>query len=145
MDQTKAGNISFVGLFKRHAKLRVKEPQRQFLGEVLQYAQASGLRVWRPGDSIASQGRRILLGVVPWSRYDMEALDAVGKDLRGARVDIFIVDECKSEAEIEEFVPGVGAVFQTPVVGIWDDGQLVDKAWGLEGRQLLARYGYSPG
>jgi hypothetical protein len=40
---------------------------------------------------------------------------------------------------LDRYVPGTGRVFQTPVVGLWSDGQLVDKATGRTGRELVAR------
>jgi hypothetical protein len=141
-DRSVGAGMTFVELFMKHNRLLAKKiPQRQFLDEMLQQATALGLRIWRRRDATSARGRRILLGVVPWSLYDMEALDAVCYDFKGALFEIFIVDECGSQADFEDFVPGVGPVWQTPVVGIWEDGRLVEKAWGFEGRQLLKQYG----
>ncbi len=40
--------------------------------------------------------------------------------------------------DFEKYVPGIGKVFQTPVVGYWEDGLLKEKAWGKKGRDLLS-------
>lgn len=43
---------------------------------------------------------------------------------------------------LERTLPGIGKVFQTPVVGVWEKGVLAQRASGAAGRDLLiARYG----
>jgi hypothetical protein len=84
-----------------------------------------------------------LIGVVTWSAYDMKLLDAVSRVLQrppsGLTVEVFNVADCSSPEAFDRYVPGTGRVFQTPVVGLWSDGQLVDKATGRTGRELVAR------
>jgi hypothetical protein len=103
----------------------------------------SAFRLWSPGNPIAAKGKRLLIGVATWSAYDMKLLDAVSEVLQRASVDltvdVFNVADCPSPEAFEEYVPGIGRVFQTPVVGLWSEGQLVDKATGRVGRELVAR------
>jgi hypothetical protein len=104
---------------------------------------ASPFRLWSPGDPIPTKGKRLLIGVSTWSAHDMKMLDAVSQALPGLSfaltVEVFNVADCSSPAGFERYVSGIGAVFQTPVVGFWSDGQLVDKASGRAGRELVAR------
>ena len=87
---------------------------------------------------------RFLIGVATWSGYDWAMLDKLAA--RGprlpCRVDVFDVDDCKvadhkTPADFEGYVPDIGPVYHTPLVGRWQDGLLVDKASGFKGRALL--------
>ncbi len=90
-----------------------------------------------------NRGRRILLGVASYSLPDLALLDTLNEaDGQGSiwpRLDVFNVLECKSVQDFERYVPGLGKVFQTPVVGYWEDGVLKENAWGKAGRDLLAK------
>lgn len=103
----------------------------------------SPFRLWSPGNPIPAKGKRVLIGVATWSAYDMKLLDAVSQVLQRSpldlMVDVFNVADCSSLESFERYMPGIGRVFQTPVVGLWSDGQLVDKATGRSGRELAAR------
>jgi hypothetical protein len=103
----------------------------------------SPFRLWSPGNLIPARGKRLLIGVATWSAYDMKLLDAVSEALRsvpaGVTVEVFNVADCSSQGEFDRYVPGSGKVFHTPVVGLWSDGKLVDKATGKAGRELVAR------
>jgi hypothetical protein len=73
----------------------------------------------------------------------MQLLDAVSQALQGGAtglaVSVFNVANCQSADAFEGYVPGVGAVFHTPVVGLWSDGKLLEKASGKAGRDLVVR------
>ena len=93
---------------------------------------------------IVSDRDRILIGVASWSRYDLELLDRLHAHVRDCvhpAIDVFDVDECHNFEDFERYVPGIGRVFSTPVVGVWRNGVLVSSAWGFKGRQLLAQNG----
>jgi hypothetical protein len=104
---------------------------------------ASPFRLWSPGNPISARGKRLLIGVATWSAYDMKLLDAVSQALQrppsGLTVEVFNVADCSSPEAFDRYVPGIGRVFHTPVVGLWSDGKLVDKATGRAGRELVAR------
>lgn len=106
---------------------------------------AINLRLWSPSMPIRADGEWVLIGIATWSAYDLDLLDRLAAKLAGLKrnaiIDIFDVDECKSMEDLERYVPGIGRVFQTPVVGVWHDGTKVDSAWGAAGRKLLAELG----
>jgi hypothetical protein len=104
---------------------------------------ASPFRLWSPGDAIPSQGRRLLIGVATWSKQDLALLDTVAQAvLTGGvplTIEVFNVAECRSPSAFEDYIPGLGRVFQTPVVGLWSDGQQTDAGSGKSGRELIGR------
>jgi len=106
---------------------------------------AINLRLWSPSMPINADGERILIGVAAWSVYDLQLLDRLQAKLaclnRKTIIDIFDVDACRSSDDLERYVPGIGPMFQTPVVGVWRDGAKVSSAWGAAGRKLLAEIG----
>jgi hypothetical protein len=81
----------------------------------------SPLRLWYGGNAVPTQGKRLLIGVATWSAHDMKLLDAVAQALQRApinlTVDVFNVADCSSPEAFDRYVPGIGRVFQTPVVG----------------------------
>jgi hypothetical protein len=99
--------------------------------------------LWAPGDPILQQGRWLLVGVAAWSAHDVPLLDAVSQAIQGRSlalaVSVFNVANCMSPRAFEAYIPGIGSVFHTPVVGLWSDGKLVEKASGKAGRDLVAR------
>ena len=52
---------------------------------------------------------------------------------------MFDTADCKSNEDFETRIPGIGAVFQMPAVGLWEDGKLVACGSGHEGRQIAFR------
>lgn len=80
---------------------------------------------------------RVVLGVAFYSRPDLELLDALVQKLRsgncGTDRPIYVFDAlmCKSMEDFERLVPGIAPVYDTPVVGIWEGGELVSKGWGI--------------
>ena len=105
----------------------------------------SNLRFWSPSLPISANGERALVGIATWSLYDPQLLDRLQATLaccnRQTIIDIFDVDACKSLDDTERYVPGIGRVFQTPVVGVWRDGVKISSAWGAAGCKLLAEIG----
>jgi hypothetical protein len=112
--------------------------------------QSRRLRTWRPGEPFRQTGRRLPIGVATWSGYDMELLDLVDRASpvgpgSEPAVDVFDVDGCASQADFQNYIPGIGEVFQTPLVGYWVDGVLTDRATGAAGRALIvATCGLNP-
>jgi hypothetical protein len=102
----------------------------------------SPFRLWSPGEPIPQQGDRLLIGVATWSAEDMKLLDALSqvihRQVPALTVELFNVADCQSPAAFQRYVPGIGSVFQTPVVGHWSEGVLVEKASGYAGRELVA-------
>ncbi len=105
----------------------------------------SNMGLWKLGDPTNCNGRRVIVGVAVYSVPDLQLLDALNEmlfssDLRNDCVQVFSVSECQAQEDFEKYVPGIGKVFQTPVVGVWEDGLLVDKAWGAAARDMISQY-----
>ncbi len=90
------------------------------------------------------KGQRVLIGAAFYSLYDLELLDAITATLREhpreERIEIVDVMSCKSQADFEACLPGIGKVVQTPVVGIWFDGDLNEKASGNRAVEIVKRH-----
>ena len=96
--------------------------------------------IWVPSGSIPQTGDRLLVGLARWSDYDRRLL-AFLETLpdTSIQIDLIDADQCKSQDAIQSFVPGIGFVHHTPIVGYWQDGVLVESASGYMGRHLLFR------
>jgi hypothetical protein len=84
----------------------------------------------------------LLIGVATYSREDLRLLDLVEEALKhqdgtGPRVDVFNTLDCRTDEDFARYVPGLGKVHQTPVVGVWEKGVLKEKAWGKPARDLV--------
>jgi hypothetical protein len=107
------------------------------------FVQLSPFRLWEPGDPIPQDGNFILLGVATWSGYDMQLLDTLQEAMSRPGdypvVALFNAGILTSMDEFYKYIPGVPEVFHTPVVGIWRDGVLIERAEGYDARDLVAR------
>src|SRR5262249_27284589 len=102
----------------------------------------SRLHWWSPGNPVCERGKRLLIGVATYSEYDMRLLDLLDDALGESRcssihVDVFDVLDCPTMDDFDRYVPGVGIVLQTPVVGVWENGVLKDKGSGAPAREKL--------
>lgn len=156
----------FSDLFRSHLELPPGEQQHRVEGEFPALVAQGFLHWWSPGDRIAAAKKRLLIGVATYSEMDMRLLDLVGnavaaKNCRrmaamakptkpgvlafvqmppeSLRVDVFSVLACRTHEDFQKYVPGVGKVYQTPVVGFWEDDRLRESATGARGRALVAR------
>jgi hypothetical protein len=109
--------MTFTELFTESAGMRPAEQQAHILSRLPTRAQERGVQVWKPGDGIPTRGRRFLIGVTQYSARDLNLLDSVCETLKGNRLDMFVLSQCNSQSEIEDFVAGIGPVYQSPVVG----------------------------
>lgn len=95
-------------------------------------------------DSIPEHGTYLRIGAASWNGYDMALLDEVESKLGSLRpgaltVSVFDIDECDSPDDIEKQIAGIGPVPQTPALGLWVDGRLVQTASGFDAKQLVRR------
>lgn len=91
----------------------------------------------------------MMLGVAVWSGYDLNLLDhLVSKMAQNSHLEmpvyVFDADCMASNEELEALLPGIGFVNHTPYVGLWKNGELIAKASGFHGRQLVARWFHIP-
>ena len=130
-----------VQLFEEARRLPPKDQPGYISMRLHEALAGSPISVWRRGESIPGVGRRMLVGIAPYSLPDLELLDAIKEALKQKpsceeRVQVFDVLTCASMKDFDECIPGIGQVYQTPVVGVWEDGVLVQKASGAKARQL---------
>jgi hypothetical protein len=110
----------------------------------------STLHNWSPADPVPATGKRVLIGVAPWSGYDLRLLDILDQITSAVRgrvphLAVFDVAECKSQQDFDRYIPSVSPVYQTPVVGIWENGDLKEKATGAVARNRVAQvFGITP-
>ncbi len=106
----------------------------------------SKMRLWRIGDSVPDVGSSILIGVAAsWSLYDLQLLDDLNKRLTSAselidQVDVFDVSDCKEMKDFENYIPGIDNVYQTPVLGYWENGVLKESLSGFPARNWLVNH-----
>jgi hypothetical protein len=134
---------NFIKLLTEDLGLSVQEQQEHANREFAERVINSNLHLWKPGDPYPDKGRRTLIGVAAsYSIPDLQLLDAVDEKLDRVeygndRVDVFNVSDCKTMEDFEGYVPGSGNVYQTPIVGIWEDGILKQRAWGEPARDAI--------
>lgn len=144
MDQT----ITFSDLLTRDPSFSAGDAQRRARELLPDLVRRSAL-VWYPDHAGANgPAPRLVVGVAVWSNYDLRLLDILNElAARGNQppVAVFDIDALASPDELERIFPGIGPVLQTPVVGCWDGGQLLETASGFAARQLLGRVlGFDP-
>jgi hypothetical protein len=107
---------------------------------------ASSMHWWSPGDPVAGRGARFLVGVAPYSWYDLRLLDRIDEAFSvwrsqeaPPRVDVFNTAECLTQEDFNRWVPGIAPVFQSPILGIWLDGRFLEAHQGFAARDLVAR------
>jgi len=118
--------------------------QLQASRELPSFLAQSRLNHWTSNSGIPSQGIRFLIGVACWSLYEMRLLDALdyvlAKEATLVQIDVFDIDECLSQEDIDKRLPGIGRVYHTPVVGVWQDGEQVYCGSGYAGRAMVANH-----
>lgn len=97
----------------------------------------SRLKLRRRSAPLAGGGKQFLIGVATWSAEDLQLLDELDEALdqvAGKRPDVQVFDvvDCERMSDFVEFIPGIGEVYGTPVVGVFRDGELIDRATGLD-------------
>jgi hypothetical protein len=107
----------------------------------------SKMKLWHTGDPVSNVGSRILIGIAAsYSIPDLQLLDEINKRLSGAsnmsdQVDVFDVSGCKEMKDFENYIPGIGNVYATPIIGYWENGVLKESLSGFHARNwLVNRY-----
>src|SRR5579864_1957546 len=88
-----------------------------------------GWRMLKRGDKFdpESCSRALVVGVVPASFKDLEALDQLAErtNLGALVVMVFSFDDCSTDRELNEFVPQANPPTQHPVVAEYLGGRLI--------------------
>jgi len=136
----------FIDLLNEQYKLPADEQAEWATARIERMLIERRILVWHLGDSIPKASRRVLIGIVPWSAYDLRLLDSLTRACARAddsreQLEIFDVDAAGRASGgydyLERTIPGIGKIFQTPVVGVWENGILTQKASGAAGRDLI--------
>jgi len=132
----------------QHVKDHLPPGDQQLLRSELLPSVVANTRMsmWSPGESFPATGARILIGVVTWSLYDLDLLDTLDQStFDHDTVHVFDLDSCATQSDIENYIPGIGKVCQTPVLGYWQDGQQLHREQGAAARDWLRnRYTLPP-
>src|SRR5262245_45953902 len=101
-------------------------------------AQSRSLQSWSAEQWPDGPGLSLVVGVAPWSGYDMALLDLIGRG--DPALPVFVSDLSRFEdlSELRRIAPGIRHVTQSPVVALWSGGNVLKKASGFEGRKLAA-------
>jgi hypothetical protein len=130
---------TFTDLFNQQSRLQLRYPATGAkLSELLSH---SSLGLWQLGDGVPGVPSRVLVGVATWSGYDMRLLDELNETCMrrpnpNERIEIFDTNDVRQE-QLDEYVPGIGKVVGLPVVGIWENGILIQKESGAVALNLL--------
>lgn len=118
----------------------VQEHSRRLLPERVSQ---SSLRWWSPGTPLPGTADFLLIGVAVWSMRDMSLLDILEQRVSATKpqpaVFVFDADAITSPDQLQSVFPGIGLIHHTPIVGRWENGQLVEKASGHEAKRIVIR------
>lgn len=137
MDQI---TTTFLDLLRRGSPLSPGERQERASVELPVVVSRSRLHWLATPESVNGTGDKLVVGVAVWSRYDLTLLDELNQFATAnpsVRVCVFDVD--RVGGGFERFVPGVGELLQTPVVGRWSGGVLVESGTGHDGREIARK------
>src|SRR5207245_3064669 len=81
-------------------------------------------------------GKRFIIGIATYSADELGLLDQLEQAFDDGKseipdVEVFDVLDCEKMSDFERYIPGIEAVYRTPVIGVISDGKLVDHATGL--------------
>lgn len=134
---------TFFDLFASHSSSDCRDDPAGADRQFPAFVASSPFRLWRPGDPIATRDNRYLIGVATWSGYDMRLLDVLAEALAAHPndppvVEVFNTADCRHEQDFDRYIPGIGVVSHTPVVGFWHNGELAASAQGHAAREFIA-------
>jgi hypothetical protein len=84
---------------------------------------------------------RLLVGIAP--SYSLSDVDLIGHILasgpfiRDIEIELFDVAEIREAHEVEDYIPGLDSFYHTPLVGVWHNGVLLERAEGFAARKLI--------
>ncbi|HUQ68033.1 MAG TPA: hypothetical protein VM165_00835 [Planctomycetaceae bacterium] len=107
-----------------------------------------GFVIRDPSQPIPAQGRHLILGLASYSQHDLQLLDDLAQAMMlltadGQRLAVFDVQQCHDQRDVARFMPdGLGDIWGTPVLGIWENGNFQQRVNGVTGcRQTLQQEG----
>jgi hypothetical protein len=98
----------------------------------------AGGKRWRIGDETSGEWR-LLVGIASYSRLDLELAEELIRlpYVPNRLIEFFNVLDIKDMQSFDDYIPGMGDVLGTPVVGVWESGKLQRAAQGAKAHSLL--------
>ena len=137
---------TFSSLLKHRKGDSPKDAQAKARSEFPKKVVQSKLRLRKPGDPLPPRGRHFIVGIASYSADELGLLDQLEDFLETASpgttdLEVFDVLSCGQMSDFEKFIPGIGDVYQTPIIGVISDGKLIDHATGFSDvAQTLRRF-----
>ena len=136
--------LSRVPVIANGMKKYVEASARQYEAEeqlFVQLLNESHMHEWQPEQPLVSDKNRLLIGACTWNGYDLQLLDHIEESAHlwdsKFQVDVFNFDrECKCQADLEKYIPGIGPISYMFAVGLWVSGELTQTASGPIGRDF---------
>jgi hypothetical protein len=85
----------------------------------------------------------VLLGIAFYSLHDLMVLDEFVQRSRNSsqpvnlHVQVFDILVLKSMQDVEAVYPGLAPAFSTPMIGVWEKGELIEKGCGVGQAQRI--------
>ena len=133
----------FVDLLNQASALPISEQTAFLRQKAAQMLQANGFKFLTLEETTPEPSSQMRIGIAPYSHADLELLDELaeeavhGRLLPRINIDIFDVLSCQRMSDFDRYIPGITPVYQTPVVGIWENEVLAKSASGARARQLI--------
>jgi hypothetical protein len=135
-------NKEFADLLKEDLGFSGGQQQQRAIDLFPALVRQSHLEEWQPGQDMARSASQVVwIGVAIYSILELEMLDALeeklSRETRAEKIYAFNVSTFRDFADFERVLPGIGKVYQTPVVGFWTNGVLEVKLWGAAARDYV--------
>src|SRR4030095_4310183 len=116
--------MRFIDLLKTNSDLSPAKQQQRAADNFSSVVENSHMKVWRPGEELSTHGRQLWIAVASYSIPDLEVLDNLEAKLAGGStveeiIHLFDLSTDPDFRDFENIVPGIGQVYQTPVIGLW--------------------------
>lgn len=135
--------MSFVELLEGNPDVSVERTQAAASERFPELVERSRMRLYGTHRGALSPGLRLVIGVaVSFSISDLRLLDELDLALERPNaneilVEVFDVATCRSQGDFQARIPGLGNVYQTPVLGVWMDDQQHEALQGAQARERV--------
>ena len=107
-------------------------------------ARSFGFEVRTANQALPHDGNLLLIGLAAsYSRPELQLLDEIAAAMERTShyvVGVFDVSQLQQMQDLDNFIPGLTPVYQTPVVGLWKDRELIVKKKGHDAIVFLEEY-----
>jgi len=136
--------VDFMKLFWQHHTLATGE---NFETSFWVAAEGAGLKRWRKGQPVAAKGLRLLIGLAAYSRDEIKLAQDIANIVAlqpGMTIEFFSLQDIQNQADFDNYIPAMGDAtpmrfVSTPVVGLWEDGVLIQVSQSGLALQMVRR------